>query len=308
MKKDEKSKKDVEALKTENRINVIGEIINSELQNNDYTQKIKELIVLDIKSIIESGLKNLEYDVLFLYDINHSISQFTSDKIYQDINKSKKGPILLIIHSNGGEIEPAYLISKTCNEYSSKFAVAIPRRAKSAATLISLGAEEIHMGSMSELGPIDPQINGIPALALRSALESLSRIVEVHPKTSEMYAKYLTEQLRLVQLGYLERISESAMQYASRLLGNRTYPKSIEEIAKNFVYEYKDHSFVVDKDEAKKFLGDSVKVNTDEYTMANLLHERLNIYSLALKLARKKTLRIIGSVDNLELCDIPQNE
>ena len=76
MKKDEKAKKDVDSSKIENKPNIIEEIFNSELQNNDYTQKIKELIVLDIKSIIERGLKNLEYDVLFLYDINHSISQF----------------------------------------------------------------------------------------------------------------------------------------------------------------------------------------------------------------------------------------
>lgn len=82
------------------------------------------------------------------------------DQIYKSLEKDDKKDNLLILFSNGGSVEPAYLISKCCKEYSKKFIVAIPRKAKSATTLIALGADEIYMVQMSQLGPIDPQIGG----------------------------------------------------------------------------------------------------------------------------------------------------
>jgi ClpP class serine protease len=39
-----------------------------------------------------------------------------------------------------------------------RLVVVVPDQAKSAATLIALGADEILMGPASDLGPIDPQI------------------------------------------------------------------------------------------------------------------------------------------------------
>jgi ClpP class serine protease len=39
-----------------------------------------------------------------------------------------------------------------------KLRVIVPNIAKSAATLFALGADEILMGYLSELGPIDPQV------------------------------------------------------------------------------------------------------------------------------------------------------
>jgi len=128
-----------------------------------------QLKVLIKKRIEEILLKyNLEnYAVLILFDDVDSISSYHSDALYAAASayKDKSKDILLLVHSGGGSIEPAYLISKTLKRIAhKKFAVAVARRAKSAATLLSLGADEIHLGMLSELGPIDPQIGGLPAL------------------------------------------------------------------------------------------------------------------------------------------------
>jgi hypothetical protein len=225
------------------------------------------------------------------------------DKIYEAVPTDKSKNILLILHSKGGQIEPAYLISKTCKENSAKFNVVIPRRAKSAATLISLGADEIHMGSMSELGPIDPQFSGLPALGLTSSLESLAKVVTKYPKSSEMFASFLAQKLDLRILGYFERVSESAMQYAIRLLNGKSYPMKIEEIAKNFVYEYKDHSFVIDKDEAQKILGGTIKANTAEYALANELHQFLSKLNMLAEILREKNIGIVGTCKGIIISD-----
>lgn len=64
----------------------------------------------------------------------------------------------LLIHSPGGNGPTAEKIVDMCRQYCrGKFRVIVPNMAKSAATLIALGADEIVMGYCSELGPIDPQ-------------------------------------------------------------------------------------------------------------------------------------------------------
>jgi hypothetical protein len=64
----------------------------------------------------------------------------------------------LIVHSPGGNGLAAEKILDLCRKYcKKKLRVAVPVFAKSAATLIALGADEIIMGETSELGPIDPQ-------------------------------------------------------------------------------------------------------------------------------------------------------
>lgn len=39
--------------------------------------------------------------------------------------------------------------------------------------MLALGADEIHTGIISELGPIDPQIGDYPALGLGAAVEHI---------------------------------------------------------------------------------------------------------------------------------------
>jgi ClpP class serine protease len=140
---------------------------------------------------------------MFIYDINRSINDYTADQIYNALKASDHNKdVLLIIFSNGGSIEPAYLISKCCRKYSNRFIVAIPRRAKSAATLIALGANEIHMGAMSQLGPLDPQmLSGLPTLGLRDGIKQLLSLCSDYPIAADMIAKYLDYKLELNTLG-----------------------------------------------------------------------------------------------------------
>ena len=72
----------------------------------------------------------------------------------------------LIINGPGGDGTVAEKIIELCRAHCREFRVVVPNRAKSAATIIALGADEIVMGYLSELGPIDAQVpivvGGIP--------------------------------------------------------------------------------------------------------------------------------------------------
>jgi hypothetical protein len=69
-------------------------------------------------------------------------------------------PLDLLLHTPGGDVDATEkLISMLRAKVGdAKFRVIVPDFAKSAGTLIALGADSIVMSDCSELGPIDPQI------------------------------------------------------------------------------------------------------------------------------------------------------
>jgi hypothetical protein len=64
----------------------------------------------------------------------------------------------LLIHSPGGSPQAAEQIINYLRTQFDYIRAIVPLQAKSAATMIALGCDEIVMGCHSELGPIDPQI------------------------------------------------------------------------------------------------------------------------------------------------------
>ena len=263
-------------------------------------QRIRE----DINRFIKDSGLDYTYDFVFLYDDSGSISRYTSNRLYSavtDHSHTSSKALYLLLHTSGGKVEPAYLISKCCRKSTSnKFVVAVPRLAKSAGTLLALGADEIHMGIISELGPIDPQIGDYPALGLGSAVEHIATLCKKHPDAVEMLAKYLASNLNLHDLGYFERVSESAVQYAERLLAGKKLPsgQTAATVAQRFVYGYKDHGFVIDRDEATEILGSEiVKSDSSEYRLANTIHEYLANANLAYGFFKNHNCKLFGDLN-----------
>ncbi len=245
---------------------------------NEFQEKFRQLLNQEIENFDISKA----YNIVILYD-DSTMLKSDADKIYSAVTTfDKQKPVLMVLLSNGGVPGSAYLIGKLCREYSNgQFLVVVPRHAKSAATLLCCAANEIHMGSLSELGPIDPQINGLPTLGLKNSIEHIAQLVSENPKSFEMFAKYLNMSIEPVQIGYYERVAESAMQYAENLLNTHTenLPRNAGHIANELVYKYKDHGFVIDKTEAMKILGtDIVKHNTAEYELGNSIYEFLEYF------------------------------
>ncbi len=64
----------------------------------------------------------------------------------------------LVLHSPGGSPQAAEQILEYLRTRFEYIRAIVPLQAKSAATMIALGCDEILVGAHSELGPIDPQI------------------------------------------------------------------------------------------------------------------------------------------------------
>lgn len=72
----------------------------------------------------------------------------------EKIGKQEK--ISLFLFTSGGDIMSPIRIVKLIRSHSNKLEVIIPFKAHSAGTLLSLGADNIVMGKLGELSPVDP--------------------------------------------------------------------------------------------------------------------------------------------------------
>lgn len=66
--------------------------------------------------------------------------------------------IALVVDCPGGDAKVGYQIARFIKKRCGGFTVLVPEYAKSAATLLSLGADKIIMGKNAELGPLDTQV------------------------------------------------------------------------------------------------------------------------------------------------------
>jgi ClpP class serine protease len=81
-------------------------------------------------------------------------------------------PIDLVLHTPGGIVLAAMQIARAVEAHPAKVTVYVPIYAMSGGTLIALAADEIVLGEFSVLGPIDPQILGMPAASIVRARNS----------------------------------------------------------------------------------------------------------------------------------------
>lgn len=69
----------------------------------------------------------------------------------------------LILHTPGGEVAATEAIISYLQSKFENIRVIVPQLAMSGGTMIACSANQIVMGKHSSLGPVDPQIGGIPA-------------------------------------------------------------------------------------------------------------------------------------------------
>ena len=115
----------------------------------------------------------------------------------QLFRESGERELHLMLRSPGGDGEQAIRAIRVLQSRCSKFVLVIPDMAKSAATLLALGADEIRLGPASDLGPIDPQmmIGGrwFAAKDVISAVEQAEEAVKSDRSLTPLWASLLAE-------------------------------------------------------------------------------------------------------------------
>ncbi|SPD88196.1 SDH family Clp fold serine proteinase [Micropruina glycogenica] len=178
-------------------------------------------------------------DVVAMVDLLHNITPGT--------------PIDLLLNSPGGDIDAAekliLLIRKRAG--SAPVRVIVPDYAKSAATLIALGANTIVMSDTSELGAIDPQVdladsNGhLQTLSAQSYLDAFHLHADrLKEDPNDPVARLMLSKMEPATVRKLERMTKRSRSIAEALLGQSMIKDTDQaaEIAKNLSDTDKWHS------------------------------------------------------------------
>ena len=122
------------------------------------------------------------------------------------------------LDSPGGSARDAYKIALLLRSIAGHIRVVIPDYAKSAATLLSLVADEIYMGPAAELGPLDVQLDYEKSPGMRvSALDRIGNLNQITEAAREIVLGLGGEVRYKTRLGRSETVSVMA-DLASSLL------------------------------------------------------------------------------------------
>jgi ClpP class serine protease len=155
-------------------------------------------------------------------------------------------PIDLILHTPGGLVIAAVQIARALRAHPGRVTVFVPHFAMSGGTLLALAADEIVMSPHAVLGPIDPQINGLPAASfIRVAAEK--PLSEVDDQT-----------LIFADLG--QKAIEQLKSQARELMRAPMSPEAADALATKLTSGRWTHDYPISAAEARA-LG--LNVNTD---------------------------------------------
>ncbi|MHA1164432.1 MAG: SDH family Clp fold serine proteinase [Alphaproteobacteria bacterium] len=155
-------------------------------------------------------------------------------------------PLNLIIHTPGGLVIAAMQIARAIEAHPAKVTVYVPVFAMSGGTLIALAADEIALGEFSMLGPIDPQLFGLPAASIVAARDAkpVDKVFD----------------LTLVLADVSEKALAQVKRGAVELLTPRMDKAKAAKIAEKLAGGHWTHDYALTADEAKS-IGLPVKVD-----------------------------------------------
>jgi hypothetical protein len=120
---------------------------------------LRQLLIRDIQQITSRRL--------IIYFSNRSnnaaiIDQKDAHYMTELMSDCQNDPTDLLLETNGGITDATEGVLSAIRNTVPDFRVIVARAAKSGGTIIALASSEIVMGPSSELGPIDPQYQGMP--------------------------------------------------------------------------------------------------------------------------------------------------
>jgi Serine dehydrogenase proteinase len=168
----------------------------------------------------------------------------------------------LLLHTPGGDIDAAEKLMSILRMRVGvgRLRVIVPDFAKSAGTLMAIGADEVVMSDTSELGPIDPQVTlsdgdgnrTTPVQAYLDAYEQLSKRLQADPE--DIAARLLFSKLEPDRIVHFQAVKARARLFAEAQLrrGMCRETGNVTSIAARLLdtKEWPSHGQVINAEEA----------------------------------------------------------
>lgn len=202
--------------------------------------------------------------LVYVANLNHPQAAITRDDVvaFNDlvVPLPIMAPVDLIIESPGGDPNAAEVLVSSLLAKAQHLRVFIPQAAKSAATMLSLAADEIVMSDTSELGPIDPQVplptpQGILFRSAAAILETFAAIKDEHKERETLNPAYfpILQSVDAALLASCDKAKDHSRGLAIRWVRRSlcTDPGVAEGVVSALLNNYQDHGAPVRWSEAK---------------------------------------------------------
>jgi ClpP class serine protease len=148
------------------------------------------------KTRVITMIHRQEKKSLFGFSVARYIDMEDAQSIIAAIKETPDDvPIDLVVHTPGGIVLAAMQIARAVEAHPAKVRVFVPVYAMSGGTLIALAADEIVLGEFSVLGPIDPQLVGLPAASIVAARDAkpIEKVFDLTLVLADVGEKALTQ-------------------------------------------------------------------------------------------------------------------
>jgi hypothetical protein len=198
------------------------------------------------------------------------VNQWDVKAVYTILQEIPAGnDIELTVHTHGGLGTKAKQIVELIRRRGRKFRVVVPEIAKSAGTILALGADCLTLGPPSELGPIDPQVRRVIGTAAQyvpawSYIESLNELkkdsVDAQGNLRQEYYPLLASfdypfYKICEQTWASTRETSKELLKAGMLKGVSGQALKAEAITRFFLEDFKPHDALISHVEASQVLG-----------------------------------------------------
>lgn len=172
--------------------------------------------------------------------------------------------LALVLHTYGGRVNVSRRIYHLLRTYAAQIDVLVPYKARSAGTLLCLGAHDLVLTSLAELGPIDPYIqaagetaSAMPPVISAEDVRAFRQMAESwfglqRPEERMQVFKLLAERIFPTTLSSFFRADQQVRQIAAELLGYQlpnASPETRARIVDQLVSGYHAHDYTITRAE-----------------------------------------------------------
>jgi hypothetical protein len=224
---------------------------------------------------------------------------------YRVLTTMRKVPkIDILMYSIGGATMAAWGLANLIREFCDGFSMLVPFKAHSAATLLSLGANEIVMGRMGQLSPVDPSVtSAFNPIAPQNPMQPVPQVLPLSVEDVTAYLSLAREEAELkseaaltevfrklsdtvqpMALGSVYRAKQQIRLLSQRLLAlhmdEEKDKNRIANTVKWLTRELFSHDYLISRHEAKDTLKLKVVIPPDD--LERLIWESFNSYAEAI--------------------------
>jgi hypothetical protein len=225
--------------------------IEPELENDPSLQKWADSEKCALLAFIAPYIGKRVSPVSEVYASIGMQEEFGVESFIDQCIHAKVKKLHLLVNSPGGGVVSSYKIAKALRTHFSEIRVFVPHMAASGGTLIALTGDEIVMGLMSHLSPLDPQFyyQGITLSSNTFArcFERFSnRFAKMQPDEAPYPIRCMTEKLDPLIMEEMNGTTQACIEYVIDILQMTGYSREdAVQKALHLTMNFTDHSTVL---------------------------------------------------------------